>query len=277
MKPMSNVKSAYLTLEPGVELYYEEAGQGSPIVFIPGWTFNGTVFEHQVAHFSKTHRVITIDPRGQGRSTKTVHGVNYDTQGADVAKLIDALGLEDVVLVGWSTGSLTNLSYAKAAGTGKLKGVVGIDMSPKALSVDDTDWVEGPLDEIAGAFKTFLGSPQGQRDFISWYATEVMVQRELNEQELEWLVGQSAQTPYYIAALLFADAMYSDYREQATQVSEAVPTHYVVAEHWAETAVPFLNKNFPKITTSVLGGHLMFWEHSEKFNEILEKFFENLA
>ena len=47
-------------------------------------------------------------------------------------------------------------------------------------------------------------SPKGQRDFIEYYATEVMVQRDLNAEELFWIIEQSLKTPYYIASNLFA-------------------------------------------------------------------------
>jgi non-heme chloroperoxidase len=149
-------------------------------------------------------------------------------------------------------------------------------MSPKPLSLDAADWVEGPLDEIAGAYRTFLYSPQGQRDFITWNATEVMVQRELDEEELDWIVAQSLMTPHYIAAALFADAMFVNHIAEATQLSDSLPTLYLIAEHWADTAVPFMNRNFPNIQTTVLGDHMMFWEHAERFNSLLEEFIASL-
>jgi non-heme chloroperoxidase len=185
----------YLAVEPGVELYYEEHGSGSPLLFVPGWTFTTEVFQRQVEQFARTHRVIVVDPRSQGRSTKTFLGNDFSTRGADLARLIEALGLENLVLVGWSTGTLDLLGYVAHAGTAALKGVVGIDMSPRPLSVSGDDWVEGPLDEIAGAWRTFLRTPQGHREFISWYATEVMVQRDLTPAELDWIVRQSLSTP----------------------------------------------------------------------------------
>lgn len=267
---------AYIEVEPGVEIYYEEQGSGSPLVFIPGWTFTTEVFERQFEHFSKTHRVIAIDPRSQGRSTKVLNGNTYATQGSDVAKVIDALELSEVILVGWSTGSLTNLSYVRNAGIEKLKAVVGIDMSPKPLSTSDEDWVEGPLDEIGGAFTTYLASPKGQREFIEAYATGVMVQRKMTAAELDWIVAQSLSTPYYIASQLFADAMFSDYRPELTILNDSVPTLYVIAEHWSGVAEPFIHKHYPKVDTSVLGGHLMFWEHAERFNNVLETFINDI-
>jgi non-heme chloroperoxidase len=128
----------YIEVEPGVELYYEDYGQGTPLLFVPGWTFTGEVFEHQVAHFAATHRVIVVDPRGQGRSSVTLHGNDYATHGADLAKLIKALELRDVVLVGWSFGSLAAWGYVQQEGLAALKAMVGIDLSPKPLSTNPT-------------------------------------------------------------------------------------------------------------------------------------------
>lgn len=262
----------YIEIEPGVEIYYEAYGEGSPLIFIPGWTFTTELFEHQLTHFAKSYRVIALDPRSHGRSTVTLHGNNYVTHGTDLAKFIKALGLKNVVLVGWSFGCLTLWEYIRQEGLTNVKEVICIDLSPKPLSTFDGDWVEGPLDEIAAAYNTYLASPQGQREFVAYYATEVMVQRDLTPEELFWIIEQSLKTPYYIASNLFASGMFSDYLAEAKQVDEAIPALYIIAEHWANTAVPFIQKHLPKTKTVVLGGHMMFWEHPAQFNQILDEF-----
>jgi non-heme chloroperoxidase len=93
-----------------------------------------------------------------------------------------------------------------------------------------------------------------------------------NVEEVTWLLEQSLKTPYYIAANLFSAGIFSDYRTEAKMASESVPTLTVVAEHWAEVAKSFTAKVSPKSKVEVLGGNLMFWEHSEKFNNIIEEF-----
>lgn len=266
----------YIEVEPSVEIYYEDRGSGSPIIFIPGWTFTTELFTHQMEHFSKTHRAIAIDPRSHGRSTTTLQGNNYTTHGTDLAKIIKALELQDVVLVGWSFGCLDLWEYIRQVGLENVKAVVCVDLSPKPLSVNGEDWVEGPLDEIGGAYNTYIQSPKGQRDFVAYYATEVMVQRALNEEELFWIVEQALKTPYYIANSLFASGMFSNYMAEAKQVDESLPALYIIAEHWAETAVSFVQKHFPNTKTEVLGGHMMFWEHSDKFNKLIDDFIGSL-
>lgn len=150
--------------------------------------------------------------------------------------------------------------------------MVFVDLSPRPLSTQEGDWVEGPLGDIAGAYTAFLTSSQGQRDFVTGYATDVMVQRELAPEELAWIVGESLHTPYYIAAAYFAAGMFSDYLEEAKKIDETLPALSICAEHWAETATAFMNKHCPNTKTAVLGGHMMFWEHSEKFNAIVDEF-----
>jgi non-heme chloroperoxidase len=265
-------KQAYLDVAPGVELYYEEYGSGDPLVLVPGWTFTSEVFQHQISHFARSHRVIVVDPRSQGRSTKTPIGNDYRTHGADLAALFSALELKNVVLIGWSTGTLDMLGYVQQAGTGALKAAIGIDMSPRPLSVNSDDWVEGPLAEISDAWRSFLRTPQGHRAFIEYYAANVMVQRELSAGELDWIVRQSLTTPTYLASALFADAMFCDFSAELTQLAAAVPTRYILAEHWAPTARAYLAREFPQVSTSVLGGHMMFWEHADHFNAIVAEF-----
>ena len=93
---MSNERiGSYLEVAPGVDIYYEDVGEGVPLVLIPGWTFTTRVFDHQFAAFAGSHRVISFDPRSHGRSTVTTDGNNYATQAADMAKLLEHLKVEN--------------------------------------------------------------------------------------------------------------------------------------------------------------------------------------
>ena len=94
------LESKYVSVAPGVELHFWEKGEGTPLVFIPGLTFSGEIFKAQVEHFAVDYRVIAIDPRGKGYSSKTMDGNDYLTHGQDLAALIDTLDLKDAVLIG---------------------------------------------------------------------------------------------------------------------------------------------------------------------------------
>ncbi|WP_249869566.1 alpha/beta fold hydrolase [Oceanobacillus saliphilus] len=274
---MQNKAGNYVEVDSGVELFVQDIGSGEPIVFIPGFTFSSEVFVEQVAHFSKTNRVIVIDPRSHGRSTIALHGNDYVTHGTDLEKVLKELAVKNPTLVGWSFGCLTIWEYVKQVGTDNVNASVFIDMPPKSLSAIQEDWVEGQLDDIAAIYNRFLRNPQGQRLFITDYINNVMIQRDLELKELYWLVEMSLNTPYYVAGNLFASGMFSDYREEAKIASQSIPTLTVVAEHWAETATAFTKKLSPESKVEVLGGHMMFWEYSEKFNKMVEDFLNDIT
>ena len=269
---MSNERiGSHLEAAPGVDIYYEDEGEGVPLVLIPGWTFTTRIFDHQFAAFSGSHRVISFDPRSHGRSTVTMDGNNYATQAADMAKLLEHLEVENPILVGWSTGSMTAWHHVRNQGTEGVRGLVAIDMPPLGMSEDPDDWVEGSLAELAGFFQA-IQTPAGQRGVIAWYADNVMIEGEMSPEVTKWIVEQSLSTPPLMAAHFLADASFGNYLEEAKQVDADIPSLFVVAEHWSETADPFLAKHCPNSRVEVFGGHAMFWEYPDRFNDLLREF-----
>ncbi len=272
----TRIESRYLSVAPNIELHYLEKGQGDPILFIPGLTFAGEIFTAQIEYFSKTNRVIAIDPRGQGLSTKTVHGNDYLTHGQDIAVLVEALDLKNIVLVGWSTGNLEVWSYLSQFGKERVKAAITIDMSPLPLSANPKWWTEGSIEELSIAATQVLTSSKGTRSFFSEYATGVMIQREMEQAELEYLLDMSGKTPYYICHSLFCSAVFSNFYDTAKEVSETLPSLMFIAEHWADIAEPFMKEHFPGTEIFVMGGHLMFYEYPDRWNSVLERFLAKL-
>lgn len=89
-----------------LSLNYAEAGEGDPILFIPGLVGVHKAWEFQIAHFSKRYRCITFDHRGAGESDKPIGGEHYSTEhlARDAIGLLDALEIDRVHVIGTSTG-----------------------------------------------------------------------------------------------------------------------------------------------------------------------------
>jgi non-heme chloroperoxidase len=265
---------AYFETEPGVELYYEVKGEGRPLIFVPGWTFTTEVFDHQVAHFSKSYQVISFDPRSQGRSTITVHGNDYTTQSADLAKLIDHLNLINPVIIGWSYGCLSLWGLVRLRGTGNLTGLVFIDLPPAPVSGKD-EWVEFSLEEAADFYQS-LTTSKGHKERVTAYAKNTMVQRELSQDEIDWIVNQSTQSPPWVATAYCAAGMFSNYEKESQQVDRVLKTLFIVADSSEDKATIYLESKLPNAKAEYFGGHVMFWEFPEKFNTILENYLVSL-
>src|SRR5713101_2157019 len=86
-----------------IDLYYEDHGQGRPVVLIHGYPLSSRAWDKQVPVLLEAgHRVITYDRRGFGASSQPTSGYDYDTFAADLNALLDHLRLDEVTLVGFS-------------------------------------------------------------------------------------------------------------------------------------------------------------------------------
>jgi non-heme chloroperoxidase len=114
----------------GVSLRVIEAGKpgdGSTLVFIPGWSTGADIWHHQIDEFAKTHRVITFDPRSEGASTKTTSGNTPEIRAQDLHTVLERLGVRRPVLIGWSQGVQDIAAYVERYGTKDLAGIVLVD------------------------------------------------------------------------------------------------------------------------------------------------------
>jgi non-heme chloroperoxidase len=109
-----------------VELYYETAGSGPPVVLVNSWGTTLRVWDQVIADLSADHQVIAYDWRGCGRSDRTAWGNTIDQNAADLVALIEHLDLDRPVLVGSSVGSLFALAAARTTGD-RIGGVVVLD------------------------------------------------------------------------------------------------------------------------------------------------------
>ncbi|MEM6889542.1 MAG: alpha/beta hydrolase [Pseudomonadota bacterium] len=258
---------------PGVSLHYVDEGEGDrpPLVLIPGWTFTTQVFVHQIERFSANRRVIAIDPRSHGLSTVTTTGNNYVTQGTDLRALIEHLSIEKPVLLGWSFGCLTAWEYVETHGPESVSGIVTVDLSPTPMTETPNTWREGSIGELAEGYQ-LLGTVAGQIDFVTGSAKEVMLQKDVSPETLEWLINQSLATPPWAAAAYFAAGMFSNYAETVQRIDGRIPALCFVAEHWSEVAKQTLAAITPAAEIEVKGGHMMFWEYADEFNDRLAQF-----
>lgn len=119
--------SGHFQTSDGVELHYLEAGSGPTLVFVPGWTMPAEVWEHQLRHFASTHRVVALDPRGQGRSEKPAHGYHPSRRALDIGELLGHLGGEPAVVAGWSLAMQEVLVLAHEFGTENIRAAVLVD------------------------------------------------------------------------------------------------------------------------------------------------------
>jgi pimeloyl-ACP methyl ester carboxylesterase len=111
VKSLPGFTNAYAEVN-GVRLHYVTGGKGSPVVLIPGWPETWWAYHKIMPELAKTHRVISVDIRGMGTSSKPSGGYDKKTMAKDVAELIHALGYEQADVVGHDIGAMVAFSLA---------------------------------------------------------------------------------------------------------------------------------------------------------------------
>lgn len=248
----------------GVRLHYHEAGAGRPIVFVPGWTMPGRIWRPQVAHFARTHRVIAFDPRGQGESAVPRDGYTAERRAQDIKELLDHLGAEPVVLVGWSLGVLDSLAYIGANGTARLAAVVLVDNSIG----EDPPPVSDP---------TFLARLQRERVKTVEGFVRGMYRRPQDDAYLRSIVDASLRTPLDASVALLSYP-YPRERWRALVYRIDKPLLYAVSARFKGQAANLKN-NRPDAWIEVFdqAGHALFVDEAERFNNLLERFLATVA
>jgi len=117
-----------ITTNDGAQIFYKDWGKGQPIVFSHGWPLNADAWDDQLFMFATNgYRAIAHDRRGHGRSTQTSTGNDMDTYADDLAALVKALDLKDVIHVGHSTGGGEVTRYIGRHGTSRVAKAILVD------------------------------------------------------------------------------------------------------------------------------------------------------
>ncbi len=93
----------------------QSAHPGATIVLLPGYSASIHWFDHLAPLLAKGHRVVEIDPLGQGGSAKPASGYSMDNEGQLVAAALNKLGVQGAVVVGHSMGGAIATSLAQQA------------------------------------------------------------------------------------------------------------------------------------------------------------------
>src|SRR6202049_324432 len=96
----------------GINIWYATFGQGEPVILLHGGLANADYWGNQVPDLAKRFRVIVMDSRGHGRSTRNDSPFGYDLMAADVVALMDYLKIPKAAIAGWSDGAILGLDIA---------------------------------------------------------------------------------------------------------------------------------------------------------------------
>jgi pimeloyl-ACP methyl ester carboxylesterase len=260
----------------GVQLYYEEAGKGFPIVFVHEFAGDLRSWEPQLRYFSRRYRCIAFNARGYFPSDVPESASHYSQAIAtdDIANVMRDLGLRKAHVVGCSMGGYAalhfGLRYARLARSLTVIGAgYGSDPDKRSQFLRDTEVMARRFEE--------LGTPEAIRTYQIGPARVQMQNKdprafhEFCEQFAEHSAVGSANTLRGVQAR--RPTIYSLGRGLARM---KVPTHIVSGDEDNQCLEPgiFIKRVCPaaRLTVVAATGHAVNVEEPDLFNRITDDF-----
>src|SRR3954454_17361765 len=147
-----------VTTRDGTQIFYKDWGSGQPVVFSHGWPLSSDAWDDQLLFVtSNGYRGIAHDRRAHGRSTQTSSGNDLDHYADDLADVLDALDLHDIILVGHSTGGGEVTRYVGRHGTARVAKMVLLGAIPPLMLKTDANPEGLPIEPFNQLRESVLG------------------------------------------------------------------------------------------------------------------------
>ena len=131
---MTDSISDTITTRDGTRIHFDDWGSGQPVVMSHGWPLHAGSWDAQRFFLANAGlRCIAHDRRGHGLSSRPWNGHDMDHYADDLADLIEALDLRDIVLIGFSTGGGEVTRYIGRHGTSRISRLVLISAIPPLM------------------------------------------------------------------------------------------------------------------------------------------------
>ena len=189
----------------GVHVFWESYGQGDQtVLFLPTWTLvHSRIWKAQIPYFARHFRVLTFDPRGNGRSDRPAEASAYDEREfvQDALDVMDACGVDRAICVCLSTGAQRAMLLA-AEHPERVAGIVfigpfawvsrlgGLRLRARPVLLG----MKRPLTRRGwGKYNRAYWEEGGYGDFVQWWA-ERMLPEPHSTKQIEDAVAWSLDT-----------------------------------------------------------------------------------
>jgi pimeloyl-ACP methyl ester carboxylesterase len=252
----------------GIDLYYEEAGQGDAIVFIHGLGENASSWRHQISYFGQNHRVVAMDLRGHGRSGTGDEFITMELMARDILALLDYLRIERAHFVGHSMGGLISQEIA-AHHSERMLTMILSDSAGYYPPPLGTTGLETRLENIENMTMAEMA------EIIAKGACRPGAPAELRE-EVRNLFAANRKEPYRQATISTLKADYRDYHRKMV-----LPTLLMVGEFDQTTPLAYAEflksvLAFSRLAIIPEAAHMTKLENPQEYNRLLGEFLQGV-
>lgn len=259
---------AMMTLQDGGKMAYVDRGCGRPLLFLHGWGTGSAFFHKQLQHLESDFRVIAPDFRGHGASSPLPEDGDIHTLARDLGAFLDHLDLQDVIVCGWSMGSMVLWDFLATVGCDRISQYVVVDMTPKISN--DKGWGLGLL-YPARRYSDIRGGEEGRSN---WDRTcesflSKLAPKGSDPVVAEWELKEARRCDPASMFRLWNSLVSEDYREEVSSLG--IPALLIYGEqsqlYGPETSA-WLDAHLPQSSKIAFkrSGHAPHLDEAERFN-----------
>jgi non-heme chloroperoxidase len=267
-------RQEYIEVESNVRLHVTDAGEGRPIVLIPGWPLSDEMFEYQYNSLvNNNFRVIGITLRGFGKSDKPFGAYDYDVHALDISKILDKLDLKDVVLGGFSMGGAIAIRVVALDNDNQISKLVLIGAAAPIWTQREDFPYNLPISAVDDLINlNYRDRPKLLSDFAKIFSA---AENSLSEGIGNWLNSICLSASSHATAECLIALRDTDLRNDLEKIT--IPTlimhgkkDKICSFELAEQLKTRIAKSH--IVAFHISGHSLFLEETYKFNAELIKF-----
>jgi len=225
----------------GIEMYYAIYGSGEPLILLHGGLGHSDVWGNQIPELAKTYKVIALDSRGHGRSSRNADPYSYALMAKDVVAAMDYLKIDKASILGWSDGGIIGLDIAinypdrlnRLYAFGANTNVAGLKPD-----IDKNATFNAYIERMAGDYKRLSKTPTEFDAFVTQIAQMWASQPDYKPEQLAKITTPVA-------------------------ISDGEHDEAIRQEHNVE-----MSKAIPGAELIILPGasHFAFWQKPDEFN-----------
>ena len=261
---------ATLQRPDGAKIFYKLVGKDTgrpPLVFVHGWCSRHELWEHQVRHFRKHHRILLLDRRGHGRSTTPGRGHDAAGHAGDIAAVTKAAGLKDVVAIGHAGGAAGTLEFVRA-NPRLVKAGIAVDTFLYPLpKLNDPN---SPFGALLGPMVDAMNGPKARSAFRGWYTS--YFDKRFDRGAVRAIVKDAAAVPDAVK-LAELHGMVVDTAKIARGIRQPVLWLMAGTQDQAYIAEQFKNVAFAQVYGA---SHFPQYEQPAQTNAMIEAFLARL-
>ena len=260
----------------GTQIAFEDEGEGRPLVLLHGLMAHRGFFERQLA-LAESFRLIRIDLRGHGQSCSDGAAPDLELLADDVERLVEHLGIEDAIGIGWSLGAAVLWRVLAGSASWRFAGAVVVDMTARVMN--GGDWQLGLSAAVCDARTRAIEEDFGAFAASAGAAIFAQPLDAASRPLALWAGEEFARTDRRAVGALWASLVGQDFRPMLGEIRQpTLVVHGAQSHLYGSDTAEHLVRALPNARAVAFerSGHAPHLEQPELFNRTLRDFAASL-